>query len=602
MAQDTFSRTTTYGLGADGTFTYIWTPRDTGYDAAADSLFYVDGSQVVIPATDGDDWDSYAITNPTPPKQGSASFDIYLPTLPGSGDWFAPAFLHLSWTDVTAFGDYRELLLGIEQWERYDSTHAQVAFGPYNGQFDVDWLGAQTQRLFDIELGHWYTLKITYDVGQQLMAYKLFKTADGEPSDYLFGHETSDDWTRFLENWGDGYDGRPWLEMYYSGTVETYLDNLTFDATAPTGLFHERAIDAVIRGRQELEACDPLAITSTYGMGPEYPFIPGSDDDAFPTLSTFFTKSTTNDPTAAMVSGDGSKINTSVVASTTLNAYRLLGRRAIAGYLQFDFFVPTPNPGADAIQSGVHVLLDGPERTYSQGFGVEAISFPGGGSLFQIRALHEYANTAFSVDSFVATNNTWYTAKVMYDGTGRQSVLVKPQGAADSAAIVESELDFQSPVKGSGDRIAFRRVANGHNFATQNLCWLGLRLTLDAVLVVPAGQFSFTANAVLGATQSGSFTINAQFIQLNHTITMDALVAATITRSFSVDALLAPLGFAINAFITDNGIVRHFRDRDHDGTLLDTAVVLDQDFGPWKKGMTLHDLLRELWEWVEKLE
>jgi hypothetical protein len=57
--------------------------------------------------------------------------------------------------------------------------------------------------------------------------------------------------------------------------------------------------------------------------------------------------------------------------------------------------------------------------------------------------------------------------------------------------------------------------------------------------------------------------------------------------------------FTLNAYVTDGDLLRHYRDRDHEGFLWDDEVVLDQDIGPWKTGTTLRQVLLDLWSFVE---
>jgi hypothetical protein len=57
--------------------------------------------------------------------------------------------------------------------------------------------------------------------------------------------------------------------------------------------------------------------------------------------------------------------------------------------------------------------------------------------------------------------------------------------------------------------------------------------------------------------------------------------------------------FTLNAYVTDTDLLRHYRDRDHEGFLFDTAIVLDEDIGPWEAGTTLREFLIELWALVE---
>lgn len=624
MPTDLFGRTTSYGLGTDGTFTYVWVERDTGFATAADSTFHVDGSKLVIPGDDGNTWDSYIITGPTPPKSGSVSFDIYIPAMddPTNTDWFGPVFLHLAWSDVTAFGGtfYPEVLLGIEMLNTGTYPPQLVNFGPYgDGNFAFDSTGKRVSNVVEVELGNWYTAKVTYqmsDDGASLCGYKLWKTADTEPTDHQFVYETNADWGPG-DQWSDGYDGNPWLDFYYSGGIgdETYLDNLTFDATPPTGLYRSRTFYALIKSHQDLSVCDPMSITSTYGLGSEYPFIPGSTDP-MAAYNVNYTSSSggagaIDDETQAFVQGDGSKIvMPTTVTSMTHNAYSILGRRAVAGTAQFDFFVPAPNPSTNGLGGGIDVIFD--TGAYANGFGFFILNTVSGGSLFQIYILHRLEKTAAAVDAYIPTNNTWYTLKLLYDDVGRQVVLLKAQGADDSAALLSSELDMQAAYpdtlqdyvvgRGTGDRVIFTRVANGHNLAFDNFCWTAERLTLDAVFVVPTGQFSFTIRAVTQKVQTGSFSLDAQFIQTVHSITANAVIRAARAGSFVVNAAVSAVHFSLDAFIVDNALWRHYRDRDHSGTLLDTSVVLTQPLGPWAAGTTLHEVLLDLWQRAENLE
>lgn len=588
MAQDTFTRSTSFGLGTDGTFTYTWSDRDSGFDSAAESTLHVDGSQVVMP--NDEFWDSYILDSPTLALTGTVAFDTFFPVIDYDTEYWHTISFHIQHASQTAFGDNVTIPFGFRQ-----TDGATVMYGTFDGNF---------HRAFDIfgnsipdptiviDPGNWYTIKCSYDLPGRHYGIKMWKRSDPEPDDWGQTVTTNDDWG-YLESFGDGHDGKSWIDFWFWSNVESYLDNLTTGAYEQVP--HQVSAYAVIRGHQEAEFCDPLSITSSYGMGPEYPFIPLSGD----TVSDSFAKSTINDETLAFVFGDGSKITTTTVSTTTRNAYAIPGRRAEAGYAQFDFFVPTPNPSVNSNGSGIKVLLDR-DRAFSQGFGVQVVGLLGGGSTFNMQALHTYTSGATSAFVFAPTNNTWYTIKVMYDGTGRQTVLVKVQGDPDSAAINSNEQNLQFESQGTGDRVVFSRNLNGNTIALDNLCALGLRITIDSIIGNPAGQFSLAINAVFQRTQTGSFAIDARVSQSLDRFTINSLLLRTQAGSVFLDAALAAKGFLVDGFITDNGLLRHFRDRDHDGTLLDTSVVLTDDLGPWQAGATLREILVDLWAWVEK--
>ena len=56
--------------------------------------------------------------------------------------------------------------------------------------------------------------------------------------------------------------------------------------------------------------------------------------------------------------------------------------------------------------------------------------------------------------------------------------------------------------------------------------------------------------------------------------------------------------FTANAIIDDGESLRHRRAQDHESTLPDTRVVLDEPIGPYPAGTDLHTVLDWLWKKV----
>jgi hypothetical protein len=578
MPTDLFGRTTSFGLSGDGTFSYTWTPRDSAYSAAGDSLFHVDGSKVVLPAdTTGDDWgDSYVITAPALDKLATASFDVFLPALPDEFAYLPWYALFLEWPDVTAFGDYISLASWIRQDFTFPNTDPHVTFGPHA----ADRHGNQVEQSIAVELGEWYTLEVSYSIGGLFAGYRFWKRSDPRPADFMLIFET--DVTHVERGqWFDGLDGNPWVQ-FYAGTEAGAFDNLVFNGTYETVPL-SRTIRSFITSGQLQVVTDQFDRTVTRGLGTNaYRFLPRDDTPFAETLSTSSTGLT---EATAPVSVNGSQVSVAPTAGPPQSAYSIAGTRAASGWLSIDFRTPSSWVSG---RPWFRIVLSR-DRTYTVLASIQA-STPN--VLFQV--------SGGSGSSIVSVStNTWYTLKVLYDDVGEQQIIVKPQGTPDTSAIYNSTfLGGFSSFDVDDDRIVVApatSVALGA-FLLDNLSWLSAAsFTIDAVIV--ANNLAFQVNAVIKKAQAGSFTVNAY---LAAAFTIDAVLVRPTAGSFTLNATLGALGFKMDAFIVDNNaLLRHFRERDHTGTLLDTSVVLMSNLGPWPAGTTLHAILVDLWASVE---
>jgi len=196
---DTFTRTTTFGLGT----AYTWQSWDSSASNAAGSLVHVDGSKAVWPGW----YDAYSI-NQTVPTTGSVQFDFHVPN-------------SLAQNHV---GNFRNPTIGVRFGDNYTSGQAQL----YVGAAATGWkIGSVDSNLtiygagvgFTPDEDTWYTAKMRYDNAGNV-SYKVWKQADPEPVDYLF----SDTVNSFVSH------NTAWIDLYYRNydSTDTYLDNLTF--------------------------------------------------------------------------------------------------------------------------------------------------------------------------------------------------------------------------------------------------------------------------------------------------------------------------------------------------------------------------------------
>lgn len=268
---DGFHRTTAYGLGT-GFCTYTWDGRDTSFATAADSIFYVDGETVVIPAS-GSAWDSYTLTSFTSPKRnGWLSFDIFLPAIdPSSGgtvEFWPALFVRSAWTD-----EWMEMGVFIEQdYSHTDAlylTVCQTATGAGRGYS----VGPLTGDL-------WYTLKVQWDVGtagngpgdgSSSASYKFWERGTAEP-----------DWqyTTAADDFNSPSFTDTWLDFYYGGTSLAYLDNLQFGDTDFHGLTLDSYISGLTTPHFTIEAALKATQTGSFTIDALIPF-PALTIDAF---------------------------------------------------------------------------------------------------------------------------------------------------------------------------------------------------------------------------------------------------------------------------------------------------------------------------------
>lgn len=221
MSRDTFTRSTSFGLGTG----YTWTPENSSFASASASTYHVDGSKLVIPADPlaGPYTKDTYIIDATLPTSGVMQFDIYYPTLSeytGVSDWW-PAVSFIINNGVHDFA------ISIE--EAYSgSPEIYVASGP---------TGTGDTQTFSVTPDNWYTVKMQYVASGHVANYKFWQKGTPEPgwqltSTYDLGDNTI----------GTGF-AQSWINFWYSGSVESYFDNLVFESTLG---YAELALDAFV--------------------------------------------------------------------------------------------------------------------------------------------------------------------------------------------------------------------------------------------------------------------------------------------------------------------------------------------------------------------
>lgn len=590
MSQDTFTRSTSFGLGSDGTFTYVWVERDSAYSAAADSDYFVDGSRIVIPTTR--DYDSYVVDAPSFAKQGTVSFDIYLPALASSG--FYPDFTFvLQWPDEQAFGDSIALGFGVQTdfgFNRETDPHILYGTKYYNDLTLKDKNGADVQPAsLSVTPNSWYTVKATYDIDLLAMAVKMWKTGDVEPLDYAVIYRTSTDWCE-AEDFGDGYDGKPWIDFYDTGSVTSYIDNIT------TGAYEEISYGfsakAMVTSDQLRQYTDPYDRTTTYGLGPAYPFIPNLTG-ATNAESSFV------DPTTDTIAVDGTQVVVPATTGQPRSAYSLPGSRFLrSGYIQIDFKTPASWTGT----YGQHVIAIG--RGNHQ-FGM----FFGAVSATQWRVGYATGGVSGANLSFTASANTWYTAKLVYnDDTGEMLILAKAQGAADTSALV-SFSQLGSTWAGNGypyelddDRIVIKTPPSGAGtLYLDNLVWSGQAgFTADAVLA--DNPLTIGLHAFIVVQTSASITADAAFAGR---LTANAVITVVRSGSLTSNAAIVGRFLTADAAIGDIRRNRHLRTNDHEGSMALSKLVLGAPIvgrypilPTYPAGMSVADVLSDIYDRV----
>lgn len=191
---DTFTRTTSFGLGSD----YTWQDWDSQNSDETLSQFSIDGSKVIADPTDT--FESYLINRTIPGDVGVASFDF---------------------TTGADFDDtyFAYIFIVFEDDGSYDNGHQ--AFGietnGTNWWLSAWWAGQFTgdDILLDpLEFNTTYRVKATYKDGS--LNAKIWKVSDPEPDYMLFG-----------ETIGFVPFNRAWLDLEFSSGIAS-LDNLTF--------------------------------------------------------------------------------------------------------------------------------------------------------------------------------------------------------------------------------------------------------------------------------------------------------------------------------------------------------------------------------------
>jgi hypothetical protein len=208
-----------YGLGPG----YIWSPFDTAYLHYDNSLFYCNGSEVVLA---GGGWDSY-IDTLVPLDVGGThivQFDFWTPALvdqasqaPAIGVWFV-------------HGDGDALIpVSMYVWTNADGTW-QI------GCYDTGLSPVGPAATVSLDASTWYTAKMAYDTTTGAVAYTIWKQGDAEPDPAVSGTSSA---TVFSgpSRWVGFYPDGTCLLDFWNGPAsgESYFTNLEFTALGTVG-------------------------------------------------------------------------------------------------------------------------------------------------------------------------------------------------------------------------------------------------------------------------------------------------------------------------------------------------------------------------------
>jgi hypothetical protein len=494
---DLFGRTTAFGLDGSPTRPYTWVTRDTSYGAAADSLFHVNGSRVVLPVND---WDSYTIDWASPISVGTAQFDFFIPVLATNDNYRGPIVLRLN-----PAGCAQPITLAVDdEWnwngtyDPVDDPHYRIGSANGDGE-DLD----GTFTTIAVEPGNTYTAKVGW-LANGKSGYKLWKTSDPEPADWMAVSITGE-----TSSFSD-----QWLDFWYDSDSEVaYLDNLSFDDTEPDLPSGQFTLDAIIAPP---EVCDDFARTVAAGLGTgpvgDYEFVPSTDPGTY--------VSTQSNEAFSALSVNGSNVVTN--GSSQRHVYRLPLPAALDGTLEFDIWIPASH-GTDG-QPIWLVRLDSQSRSRGVGFEIDAV--PGSTSDYYI--FRDY-NGGTGITWTPASPGNWYTVKFIYGQSGAITVLVKPQGSDDSAAEATTSGTLGVDNQGYGDILVIDTPTSFSGDILDNFCYRPIE-------VPPPG---FTLDAVLRRTQVGSVTLDASFAyQRTGSITADAVLKAAIRNEFALRAFI----------------------------------------------------------------
>lgn len=197
---DTFTRSTSFGLGSD----YTWETFDTSFGAQEDSTYHINGTKL-INSPENLDYDSYSI-NRTVPDKGTVKFDF---------------------TTASAFSDYP--YVGIIFGSDYTIGALSLVIARNAGNWFL-WGDWNNNSLPDysvtIDTSKTYTVKMSYDETGNF-ARKVWETGQSEP-----------DWmvTGTLPDFG--LETTAWLDLYFGGDILS-VDNLQFCAPEVFGLIRQ---------------------------------------------------------------------------------------------------------------------------------------------------------------------------------------------------------------------------------------------------------------------------------------------------------------------------------------------------------------------------
>jgi hypothetical protein len=311
--------------------------------------------------------------------------------------------------------------------------------------------------------------------------------------------------------------------------------------------------------------CDDFSRSVSAGLGDGYVFLPS-------TLTGVTYKSSTN------VENSQLQVNGSKVVSTNENGwvYGLPEPVATAGFISFDFYVPSSWNYTNSTPLW-RIHADSHDR--ANGVSIRIGAAPSTSTALFVSGRAYNGGSIFSWTP--SATAAWFTAKTTFDETS-YSFLIKPQGTPDSSAEYTESGALDQGNAGFTDEL-YVYTTTGSNDVLDNLCY-------------NAQPYGFTADAVIALRTR--FTADAVIVPRH--FTADALIRRTQSGSITADATISPHHITANAFFIDLGLLKHFRDRDHEGTLADTAVVLDAAVGPWPAGITLRAVLLDIWDWISR--
>lgn len=186
---DTFTRTTSFGLGSD----YTWIEADTSFAAPEDSTYEVDGSKVINNPSNNGNFDSYQLNIPVP-YEGTLTFQFRTTgTLSGS--------THIA------------VVWGTDYDSGYYSVAAYIVNPPNGWRLSTAWAsgGAGSSEVpVTILENTTYTVKMAFD-SQGNHAAKIWDASGSEPDWMALGK------MRFF-----ALTDQVWIDFFYDESIDLF--------------------------------------------------------------------------------------------------------------------------------------------------------------------------------------------------------------------------------------------------------------------------------------------------------------------------------------------------------------------------------------------